>query len=253
MFFYETGALNRQLRMEGGDTLIVTMISEKGDTLVKKGEGQFEGQVGSLKRALYAKGEVKNFHRSGKWTGYVREFEKDHLYNREVFNNGKLRNGTFPNAKAGFQRDYCCATFLSPMLEEYYVVPGELVSCKVYKSRTAKRSEPKIKNSLESFKTKLNALIKDNRYNNEFWGISRVSIQFTVNTNGKAEEFKVLSKFDKGISDIIEALISERVAWEPGTVDGKAQSRVMYFNLYLNTHDAGFNYSFNFSPINREL
>jgi antitoxin component YwqK of YwqJK toxin-antitoxin module len=246
-FFYEDESPERILNITESDTLLMRFVDKKGNLKVIEGNGEFNGTVAgnaSISSAAIAKGKIENGKPHGKWTSTI--------YNAvlctEEFDHGKFIRGISPNSPLDGKKEYKDKSFINS-----FFLPNYLKFVETF--RVAECADPVLYSSkkyafdIQRFNSDLRLKI-DRVLENDFRtgrasdytiGNNYLTIQFSVNKEGKAENFKQLTPWGQQFFNSISSGISSQARFPEGT-------KTMFFHLKLYFPGGNsYRYSFQFS------
>lgn len=244
-FFYESGSPERILRITETDTLLVRFFDKKGNLKVENGFGEFNGFVAGnsvVSDLITAKGSIEDGKPHGKWLSTIND---NIVYCKEVFERGRLVQGVFPNAQLGGVREYHDQSFLNT-----FFLPGYFNSLEEFKLESCAdvaRYPPKnyafnLANFNSDLREKIDRVIENDirteRTEDYSIGDHDLTIQFTVNAQGKTEDFRLLSPWGQQFFRTISDSIKSQTTFPSG-------SKTMFFHLKL-TIPGGLTYLYNF-------
>ena len=244
-FFYESGAPERVLKITETDTLLVRFFDKKGNLKVEDGFGEFTGFVtgnSGASNVITAKGTIEDGKPHGKWSSTI---HGNVAYCKEVFERGRLVRGVFPNAQLGGSKEYQDQSFLNT-----FFLPGYFSSLEAFQLEScadvARYAPRKYSFNLAKFNSELREKIdgvvendiRSGKTEDYSVGEHELTIQFTVNSMGKSEDFRLLSPFGQQFFRVISEAIKSQTTFTSGT-------RTMFFHLKL-TFPGGLTYQYNF-------
>ncbi len=248
-YFYENGLPERTIRITETDTLLLTHADKKGNLEVVEGNGNFSGLVAGKSNdsnLIIARGKVENGKPHGKWSST--SLLSNAMYCKETFDHGNLIRGSFPNAVGGDKR-YSDGSFLNSFFLATYLYSLEEFRLEKCADSTRYSSNNYSSFNLHQFRSELRVAI-DRIIENDFRtgkaqeysiGDNYLTIQFSVNKEGKAERFAVLTGWGHQFMSAIAHLIRTQAK-------SLIPSETHFFHLKLN-FPGGFvyRYSFHFS------
>jgi antitoxin component YwqK of YwqJK toxin-antitoxin module len=206
--YYDNGLPERTLKFSGSDTLLLRFIDKKGNVLVSNGEGEFHGTVagfdGKSKGEIIASGKIINGKPHGKWSSTFLNMP----YCKEEFNNGKLVQGIFPNAK--YVRKYYSGSHLNTFVLQDYIQSLEKLRMEDCNDSTFYLKPEDLKFDFAEFCSDLGEKIRG-PLNKELgdaliWN-NVTSIEFSINNEGKPENFNRVTSWGQAYYySIINAL-----------------------------------------------
>jgi antitoxin component YwqK of YwqJK toxin-antitoxin module len=244
-YFYENGLPERTLKFTGTDTLLVRFVDKKGNITVADGNGDFNGYVQGLSKysngnSLLAKGNVVNGKPHGKWTSTY--FNR--MYAREVFDQGKLVRGSFPEAQ--FNKPYFSRPHLNTFLLSNYFEALEDFRTERCADSSKYVSFKKYSFDMQKFKSDLGTRI-DQVIENDFRkrdtkdyviGDQYITVGFSVGKDGKPNNFSLVSTWGQQYFQAITTSIGLFATFPP-------YQKTMYFHLKLHL-PGGVTYQYNF-------
>jgi hypothetical protein len=248
-FFRDNGLPEREISITQTDTLLIRLVSAKGDLLVDKGEGEFEGLVcGNLssKNDIMAKGRIQNGKPVGRWTSVLQGAS---FCIEEFDDQGKFVKGVFPEAQAQKKKHYKSKSFLANLIPASYLTSLETINLEgcseTYSSRPIKQ-DFNVRNFNDELRSKLNdVFIEDIRtgkysvYQEE--ETHYMTIEFKIEEDSKLSDFKMLTNWGSNFYYTVVAAIKRNAHFSGGT--GK-----MYFHLRLTSRSTRYYaWTFNFS------
>ncbi len=242
-YFYENGLPERTIVITDSDTLLMSYSNNKGIRQITEGNGEFKGLVEG--NSVIAKGKIKNGKPDGKWTSTL---TNKTVYCDEEFENGQLIRGIFPNARLGGNEEYTHRSYLNSFFLISYLNTLEDFLMVVCADSSVSVSEKRSSN-FHGFKSDLKAKI-DNVVDGDFGrgntgdysiGDHKLTIQFSVNGDGRAENFILLTGWGQKFFNAISSSLYRHITFPNA-------EKIMFFHLTM--HFAGgptYSYSFEFS------
>ncbi|MDI3318150.1 toxin-antitoxin system YwqK family antitoxin [Pinibacter soli] len=250
LFYYPDGKQERILSFTETDTLLTDYNDPSGNPVVVKGKGNFVGQVaypgGWPNQFLVSKGNIENGKPEGTWTT---EFPNGHAISKEEFKGGKFVKGILegtPKESSAYHLKNSKATtfFLNNYLGrlEDFVVD----SCHDYLSRRV-TAPTQFKFDYGKFQADMRSRL--NKSIDKFLSgadnlegaqtTKYLTVEFTVNKSGKAEDFKMNGFWGNELFYDIKECIQLNTSFPPDI--GK-----MYFHLKVD-YSGGNQFSYGFS------
>jgi antitoxin component YwqK of YwqJK toxin-antitoxin module len=241
-YFHENGLPERHLQFSATDTLVIQQANEKGDVTVVGGNGQFDGEIeGRLDLpGLWAKGEIKDGKRTGKWITYFpsTKVNKKTEYSHEEYLDGKLIKGEYPGPdgkKNRYTNSPFFRFFLSPdivKLEKF-----QFHECVYKTTEFATLKTPAI----------FDRVILSVLYSREFQYMGNISspirIQFDVTLEGLPLNFRIQNRFYPDLTNRLIYAIKQYVRFIPASRNGAPFASVLYFNVEYAGGGQRFRYS----------
>ncbi len=250
-FFYEDQSPERTIRFTEKDTLLLRFVDNKGNLKVNEGIGEFNGYVNQLPSgpnptgALMAKGKILDGKPDGKWTSSLHNNKTFEC--KEEFDRGRLIRGTFPIRGT---QDYHNGSFLNKLFPESYLSYLEGFIIEKCADPPAivfeKHSREKYGFNFQKFNSDLRTRI-DRVIENDFRtgntqdyiiGDNSLTMQFSGNKEGKAENFVLLTGWGQHFFDAIATSIRMQTKFP-------SFPETMYFHLKLH-YPGGFTYQYSF-------
>lgn len=251
-FYYPNGKEERTLSFTGTDTLLTNYNDTAGNAIIVNGKGNFYGAVaypgGWPHQYLVAKGKVDKGKPEGAWTCML---PNGFPISEEMFKDGKFIEGILvgtPKKSSAYhlKQSKCTIFFLTNYLERLEDFTTD--TCRDIKPYTFGKVGALTQYSFDynkfymNMRTKLNSSIPrylnlaDRNEGSEI--IKFLTIEFTVNSSGKADDFKNNSFWGNEIFFDIKECIRANTAFSPSM--GK-----LYFHLKLDFSERGsFIYNF---------
>lgn len=244
-YFYENELPERTIIITETDTLLLRFVDKKGALKVIEGNGEFNGFVAGnsiASNSIIAKGKIENGKPNGKWSSVL---FNNTIYCKEEFNNGKLVRGFFPNAMLGVDKDYIHKSFLNTFFLASYLNSLEnfrLEKCADSAMYSSKKYSFDIQRFNSDLRVKIDKVIEDDfrsgKTNDYSIGDNYLTIQFSVNKEGKAENFTILTGWGQPFFNSISSSIRTQTTFPSST-------KTMFFHLKLH-FSGGFTYQYNF-------
>lgn len=243
-YFYENGLPERTLRFAGDEVLVVRFIDKAGTPRVSNGIGEFEGIVSGNtgSNAILAEGRIEDGKPVGKWTSTY----YNAIYCKEEYSNGKIIRGVFPNAKGKGSKPYTDKSFLNTFLLVNYLHSLEdfhLEKCSIEKTPINKYTF-----DIQKFNAFAHSRIdqviehdfRSGNSNDYLVGDNALIIKFSVDKEGKPDDFFLLTGWGQQFFNAITNSISTQAKFRPG--------ETLFFHLKLHfTSDFMYKYNFTFS------
>jgi hypothetical protein len=245
-YFYDNELPERTVNITNTDTLLVRFVDSKGNIKVNEGKGDFNGQItgNGSSNLIIAKGKIENGKPNGKWSSVLPNGE---VFSKEEFNNGKLIHGFFPNARPGLKKDYYDRAYLNTFMLVDYI--GLLEQFKVERCADSARYVQKERLDLQKLSSDLRYRIRD-IIENDFksgngskyaFGDNYFSIRFSVNKEGKAEDFSLFSGWNRDLFVAIANSIRLQAKFP-----GAEEKLFLHLRIHLtggNTYSTQFHFS----------
>ena len=244
-YFYENELPERTIKITELDTLLIRFVDKKGNVKVNGGNGEFDGPVAAnlmFPSLVIAKGAIEDGSPVGKWSSTTLD---NRVFCKEEFDHGILIRGVFPNAVPPAKKEYRDRSFLNT-----FFMPTYLNSLEEFRGEncgdSAKYTTQKYTFNIQGFKAdvspKIDRIIEDdfkNRRSDEYLiGDNYLTIQFSVDDQGKAYDFALLSAWGNQFFSAITSSIKRQTSFPPNV-------KTMFFHLKLH-FPGGFTYRYNF-------
>lgn len=192
-YFYENGQPERTLQISSEDTLLISFYNKDGNQKVIDGNGEFNGYVGNsviTQNSALANGDIVNGKPNGKWSSTI----ADNSYSQEEFVNGEFVKGVFLNTRKGWDPNYTNRSILNAFFPGNYYLELEKFKFQKCKDSIHFRQPKSDFNSFKFFslmKARIADVIKtdfrENRSGNYSIGENYMTVQFTVDEKGNAQ------------------------------------------------------------------
>jgi antitoxin component YwqK of YwqJK toxin-antitoxin module len=248
-YFYENALPERTIEITETDTLVIRFVDKKGNVKVINGNGEFNGFVmgrNSINpNSIIAKGKIENGKPNGKWLSAL---YTNAIYCKEEFDHGKLIRGSFPNAKSGGNKDYHNKSYLNTFFLPNYLNSLEnftLEKCEDSTPYSPKMYSFDLQKLNSELREKIDRIISEDfslgRSANYSIGDNYLTIQFSVNNDGRAENFRLMSGWGQQFFNTITTSIRMQTKFP-------ASTKTMFFHLKLHfTGGVTYGYNFQFS------
>lgn len=247
-YYYADGRPERKIAISTSDTLLIDFFDEKGNQLVKDGNGFFKGRVHVYGSGLYnrviASGKIVNGKAMGRWTSTISGV----AYNSEELDDGVLISGITARQKPVSYFDYSMITnFILEThlekLEEFHIsdfCPGKNTSFSA-----AKSLKPVNLNNFYSFiNAEVNRItqydIEKENFDNYPVGENRLVVRFKVNDKGIPDNIRRISNWGDQFFDVIARNLRSHVIFN-------TFGEELYFHLVINRNPGqiiGYRYNF---------
>ena len=240
-YFHATGLPERTLTITENDTLLTRYVDKDGDIDVIDGNGRFDGHVtGNSYDSLVARGSIQNGKPEGKW---IALYANKMIYCKEDFKNGNLVRGVFPNSMLD-EKPYSGRSFLSTFFLPTYlnrVDDFKLGRCEDSLSRRANKFVFNGQRLNLDLRARIPGIVdQEFRANGDDYeaGDRFIMIEFKVDENGKAGNFKLLSGWGQRFYSAICNSLRTRATFS-------SRSGTLYFHMRFQ-FQGGYSYRYNY-------
>lgn len=219
-FYHTNGKVERKILFNAIDTLLIDAYNEKGEQLVKDGNGLFIGLIGSSADPYYtvliqANGTIFHGKPNGQWVTKL----GGGPYCTETYNQGKFVSEKMSPNKIKNVSDYNDFSYLDIIYLPQYIYRLEefhLTKCEeVNKMPIVSNSKSDNNYSLENFKSfvtdaiskVIESDVRNNNINDYLQGDNLLKISFDISDKGKPINIKKITAWgDQFVMDISSAL-----------------------------------------------
>jgi antitoxin component YwqK of YwqJK toxin-antitoxin module len=239
-YFYETGIPERTLKITDSEVLLMRFVNSNGIVTIENGNGEFQGFSNRTQEyGAQIKGNVIDGRPDGKWR-VLSAMDNSPLY-MEKFNHGRMIKTSLVSRKEMTSNTptLLCNFFVTnylPNLEGFY-----FKECNDEYSDNPWRS---IQILHEELTRKIDVLIERDIQKREtgryVFGDNFVTVQFSVNKKGKAEDITLASEWGDHFFETIKSSIKR--------AKFSTKNETMYFRMRL-SYAGGrkYRYTFKFS------
>jgi hypothetical protein len=244
-YFHDNELPERTITISESGIALTRFVDKKGNLKVIDGKGEFNGlvagnSVGST--SIIAKGKIEKGKPNGKWTSTV---FNNVTYCKEEFDQGKLVRGVFPNAMLGGDEEYHDKPYLNTFFLVSYLNSLEefkLEKCADSAKYVSKPYSFDVQRFNSDLRIKIDKVIeqdfKTGKSGDYLIGDNYLTIQFSVNNDGKPVDFVMLSGWGQQFYNTILSSIKMQTRFPANVKD-------MFFHLKLH-FPGGFTYQYSF-------